>query len=416
MFDPTHIGNVPFDAIKYYEDAKCFGHNAVFCIINLQNVDHAVVLKENKSGIADQLVIDRMKFMCGLEPLYTVMLRIPMLIINEDSDSDSDSEEIRNLSDNDSDNDIEDKEYSKEFQNIYGLEDIIDDNNDDINIKRNNNSLRPGPNTEYLMFKANFTKNQITKLPNLPPGKLVNFIDDVKLMDYDEEFRGYDEFRIELYKIIVFHWLVGFNCTANNIIVRNGLPMAINDRNLCQGGPDKNFIKEIFGDLVDEERLKKKDTQTLANKASYLMSRFSNIFEGGFEHETGHNNNNDNSDNNDNDEIKVSTDSLRFDNEENRKTIELLREAINEVTGHFDFDNMRGCLLSTRQEETDLSHKRPVLRISDVAKNIAIEIEERLDFMTVCAADNEQGRNSFLKTETIDHFLYHLLTSKFIDE
>ena len=65
MFDPCHIGNVPFESIKYWEIVSSVGNGyqvnnnsqPFFAVINLQGRNHAVILKENRSEKADQVVI-----------------------------------------------------------------------------------------------------------------------------------------------------------------------------------------------------------------------------------------------------------------------------------------------------------------------------------------------------------------------
>lgn len=288
MFDPTHVGNVKFDAVKFWKlvDKQTKSVTPVlFAILNLQGIDHGIVLKENKDGIADQLVIDRLKHMCGLEPMHTAMLRIP-----------------------------------------FGVA---------LNVETGQYEAFEKQNTEYFMFRAKFRK--------LANGK-VKFIKEPNLSDYDQELVQYREFRIELFKILVFHWLIGFESSIENIIVRDGLPMAIGDYRLFNGSPKPEFVQLVLGNLIKNDK---------------------------------------------------------------HEDIEILLEAVNEVKGHFDFDNMRGCLLLSRKEETDLNHRHPRMRLSGPVRDFAINIEQRLDFISECT--DGDVKNPF-RSNTIKEFIEQLLT------
>ena len=81
MFDPTHIGSLPADAVKYYEPrGSNNSHQSFFVILTIQNIDYAVILKLNTNHLADPVVIDRMKYMCEIEPSHVVILKLPYKI------------------------------------------------------------------------------------------------------------------------------------------------------------------------------------------------------------------------------------------------------------------------------------------------------------------------------------------------
>lgn len=80
MFDPYDIGTIEAtDIVKWIPVTD----NITHAILVLQGKQHAVLLKQTKNYKDEQLVADRIKFMCALEPMYVCTLQIPKVDIHQ---------------------------------------------------------------------------------------------------------------------------------------------------------------------------------------------------------------------------------------------------------------------------------------------------------------------------------------------
>lgn len=259
MFDPCHIGDVPFRAVKRVERAY---PNRYFAILELQHNDHTMILKRNTNDIADQLVIDRLKYMCEIEPSHVILLRLP----------------------------------------------VIFNNNDEM--------LEVGTFKEYIASRAVYDLN-------------AGFIHEPKLVNHPIALVREPEFMIELQKILVFHWLVGINSTLDNVMIRDGMPISVDEAYISTQKPSRAFMDFVIGELLNFDD----ETDDLDVVAVY------------------------------------------------REQMTLLEEAMREVCGHMDFDTMRGILLQSRQTESSLFHRKPFMKLGTNIRTIAENIEEKIDFL-----------------------------------
>jgi hypothetical protein len=284
MFDPFHISCFEKSDIKYWEPVNATRprtRDPIFAILTIQGNEHAVMLRENVSNTADQIVADRLKFMCEIEPMYTVALKLKCIYMY------SPSEGSILL-----DSPPTDYYMTRALTRIVDLDDeeLLADEDDQI------------PYEGYQL-------NDEQKL---------TFLRTTAWIDHPLDLRTTPEFAFELLKILIFHWLIGVNTDQHHIAIHNGLPFSINELALENGKPSRLFFERIQYEL---------------------------------------------------------------DADEPGYTISMLPEVIQEVGGHFDFDTMRGILIQSREPQTDLKHRIPVMKLSENCRTIAENVEERLDFM-----------------------------------
>ncbi len=83
MFAPCNLTHLSVNDITYIFPERP-SKKSYYIILILQKRQHAFVLEENKLGVADRLVADRLKYIFGLAPIHTVMARLSMTLRMKD--------------------------------------------------------------------------------------------------------------------------------------------------------------------------------------------------------------------------------------------------------------------------------------------------------------------------------------------
>lgn len=81
MFDPWQGDTVNRDDVLDWHSIK--GTTTLFATLKLQNEIYAVLLKPDISERYDQLVADRLKFMCNIEPMYVIKLDVCLKVVGD---------------------------------------------------------------------------------------------------------------------------------------------------------------------------------------------------------------------------------------------------------------------------------------------------------------------------------------------
>jgi hypothetical protein len=81
MFDPWQGDTVSRSDVLNWHTIK--GTTTLFAILRLQKEIYAVLLKPDTGERYDQLVADRFKFMCNIEPMYVIKLDVCLKVIRD---------------------------------------------------------------------------------------------------------------------------------------------------------------------------------------------------------------------------------------------------------------------------------------------------------------------------------------------
>ena len=170
MFDPQHIGSLiekDVLAIGPAKATRCKGH--LFAVIMLEEKHHAVRLAElNKQ---DQVVADRLKYLCNIKPMHTVSVTLPFAM------------------------EYDQKRYVETTYAMFA--------------------------TPYTIVDSNHTEMKL------------QFVQEETLHAYEQRIprsMWSEKFRLELTKIILFRYIVGTEKNrVEDIIVRNSLPLSTNE-------------------------------------------------------------------------------------------------------------------------------------------------------------------------------------------
>lgn len=77
MFDPLHIGKLSANYVKVVHIVrKSAGYDSFKAVVTLQGHTHALLLKPNLEKFRDQIVIDRMKHLFGIQPMHVFGLQL----------------------------------------------------------------------------------------------------------------------------------------------------------------------------------------------------------------------------------------------------------------------------------------------------------------------------------------------------
>jgi len=86
MFDPESVGKIPRNDIevirRYPSVAPKF--QAFQAIVTLQSNRHHVIFKPNPDGCKDQIVADRLKYLFGLQPMYSACASLNFAFQHDD--------------------------------------------------------------------------------------------------------------------------------------------------------------------------------------------------------------------------------------------------------------------------------------------------------------------------------------------
>lgn len=222
MFDPGHLGQLPVSLIE-----KVFlsrpSNKSHYIMMKLQKKQHIFVIEENKSGSADKMVADRLKYIFDLAPVHTIMAQFGMSIsFRED----------------------------------------------------NYNIVMTNPK-EYILYAAPMRRDENEQILFVKEPCLNDILKRVDLMN-DKNFKK------EVIKIFLFRFLIGAsNSTMKTIRVRtnfsydnlNGekhetyIPVAFNEekvgrQNIPNAKLNKREWEMVFGDKYQVDKVRKNMVET----------------------------------------------------------------------------------------------------------------------------------------------------------
>lgn len=205
MFDPTYGGSLGRDDILWWEQINQRAEKSpVRAIVKINSHYHAVILKENIGGKMDQVVADRLKYMCNLQPMHAAMVS--------------------------------------------------------LSVQFRSNHIFDCAKLPHLMFAAQFKieKVHVPRFVFKQPTTLQKMIKAGWQLSNASE-----DFRLELCKIVLFRFLVGaYHSSTEHIIVLNdNTPISISEIYIGSCRQAHEFIDACTGDWTT------KTTRLLIEKA-----------------------------------------------------------------------------------------------------------------------------------------------------